>query len=89
LLDIWEEFLFILGEETKGEAVNRWLDGSGGKDEGAPGVFTYWERLVESPGEGVEIGGVRGGGGGFVGDGQGDGATRVDSSSEAKREEAV
>ena len=52
-------------------------------------VLTYWEGLVEGPGEGVEVGGVRGGGGGFVGDGQRDGATSVDSSGEAKGEEAV
>jgi len=65
------------------------LNGSRGEDEGAPGVFTYWEGLIEGRGEGVEVGGVRGGGGGLVGNGQGDGATRVDTSGEAKGEEAV
>jgi len=65
------------------------LDGSGGEDKGAPGVFTYRERLIEGPGEGVEVGGVGGGGGCFVSHCQGDGTTRVDSSREAKREEAV
>ena len=65
------------------------MNGSGGENEGAPGVFTYWEGLIEGPGEGVEVGGVRGGGGGLVGNGQGDGASRVDSSREAKGEEAV
>jgi len=69
--------------------VNGWSNGSRGEDEGAPGVFSYREGLIEGPGEGVEIGGVRGGGGCFVGDGQGQGATRVDSSSEAWGEEAV
>ena len=39
------------------------LDGRGGEDEGAPGVFTYWEGLIEGPSEGVKVGGVRGGGG--------------------------
>jgi len=72
-----------------GEAVNGQLNGSRGVDEGAPGVFTYWEGLIEGPGEGVEVGGVRGGWGGFVCDGQGDRATRVDSSGEANGEEAV
>jgi len=65
------------------------LNGSGGEDEGAPGVVPYWEGLVEGPGEGVEVRGVRGGGGGFVADGQRDGATWVNSSGEAKGEEAV
>jgi len=65
------------------------LDGCGGEDEGALGVFTYCERLIEGPGEGVDIGGVRGGGGGLVGNSQGNGAPRVDSSGEAKGEEAV
>jgi len=65
------------------------LDGRGGEDKGAPGVVSYWEGLVEGPGEGVEVRGVRGGGGGFVGDGQRDGATRVNGSSKAKGEEAV
>ena len=65
------------------------MNGSRGEDEGAPGVFTYREGLIEGPGEGVEIGGVRGGRGCFVSDGQGDGAMRVDSSREAKGEEAV
>ena len=65
------------------------MDGSRGENEGAPGVFTYWEGLVEGPGEGVKIWGVRGGGGGFVGDGQGDRAARVDGCREAKGEEAV
>ena len=65
------------------------MNGGRGEDQGAPGVFAYWERLIEGPGERVEVGGVRGSGCGFVGDGQGDGATRVDSSREAKREEAV
>jgi len=89
LPDIWEEFLFILVEETQGEAVNGKLNGSRGEDEGAPGVLAYWEGLILGPGEGVEVGGVRGGWGGFVGDGQGDGASRIDSSGEAKGEEAV
>ena len=62
---------------------------SGGEDEGTPGVFTYREGLIEGPGEGVEVGGVRGSGGGFVGYGQGHGPTRVDSSREAKGEKAV
>jgi len=65
------------------------LNGSGGEDEGTSGVFTYWEGLIGGPGEGVEVRGVGGGAGGLVGDGQRDGATRVDSSREAKREEAV
>ena len=56
--DIWEEFLFILGEEAKGEAMNGKLNGSRGEDEGAPGVFAYREGLIEGPGEGVEVGGV-------------------------------
>ena len=60
------------------------MNGRGGEDEGAPGVVSYWEGLVEGPGEGVEVGGVRGGGGGLVSDSQGDGASRVDSSREAK-----
>jgi len=38
-------------------------------------VFAYSEGLVEGPGEGVEVGGVGCCGGGFVGDGQGDGAS--------------
>jgi len=59
------------------------LNGCGGEDEGAPGVVPYREGLVEDPGEGVEVRGVRGGGSGLVGDGQRDGATRVDSSGEA------
>jgi len=50
LPDIWEEFLFILGEETEGEAVNSQLNGCGGEDEGAPGVFSHREGLVEGPG---------------------------------------
>jgi len=65
------------------------LNSCGGEDEGAPGVVPYWEGLVEGPGEGVKVRGVRGGGGGFVGDGQRDGATRVNSSGEAEGEEAV
>jgi len=65
------------------------LNGGWGEDKGTPGVVTYWEGLVEGPGDGVEVGGVLGGWGGFVGDGQGDGATRVDSSGEAKGEKAV
>jgi len=34
------------------------LNGSRGEDEGAPGVFTYWEGLIEGAGEGFEVGGV-------------------------------
>jgi len=45
--------------------------------------------LVEGPGEGVKIGGVRGGGGGLVGYGEGDRASRVDGGGEPQREEAV
>ena len=65
------------------------MDGSWGEDEGAPGVFAYWEGLIEGPGEGVEIWGVGCCGGGFVGDRQGDGASRVDSGGEAEGEKAV
>jgi len=65
------------------------LNGSGGENKGAPGVFTYWEGLIDGPGEGVKGGGVGGCGGAFVGDGQADRASRVDSSGEAKGEEAV
>jgi len=64
--------------------VNGLLHGCGGEDESAPGVIAYREGLVEGPGEGVEVAGVGSGGGGLVGDGQGDGATRVDSGREAK-----
>ena len=60
------------------------MNGGGGEDEGAPGVLTYWVGLIEGPGERVEVWGVGGGGGGFVGDCQRDGATRVNSSGEAK-----
>jgi len=65
------------------------LNGCRGEDKGAPGVFPYRERLVEGPCEGVEIWGVGGGGGCLVGDGQGDGASMVDSSRETQGEEAV
>jgi len=44
---------------------------------------------VEGPGGGVEVWGVRGGWGALVGDGQGDGASTVDSSRETQGEEAV
>jgi len=60
-----------------------------GRGQGCTRGFTYREGLIEGPGEGVKVGGVRGGGGGFVGDGQGDGATRVDSSGEAEGKVAV
>jgi len=60
-----------------------------GEDKGTPRDFSYWERLVKGPGEGVEVWGVRDGGGGLVGDGYGDGASRVDSSRETQGEEAV
>ena len=65
------------------------MDGGWGEDEGAPGVFSYREGLVEGPGGGVKVGGVRSGRGGFVSDSQGDGATRIDGSGEAQGEEAV
>ena len=65
------------------------MNGCRSEDEGTPRVFAYREGLVEGPGEGVEVGCVRSCWGGFVGDCQGDGATRVDSSGEAKGEEAV
>ena len=33
------------------------MNGGRGEDESAPGVVTYWEGLIEGPGEGVEVGG--------------------------------
>ena len=65
------------------------MNSCGGEHEGAPGVVSYWKRLVKGPGEGVEVRGVGGGGGGFVRDCQRDGATRGNSSGGAKGEEAV
>jgi len=49
--------------------VNGELNSCRGEDKGTPRVFPYRERLVKGPGEGVEVWGVRGGGGGRVGDG--------------------
>jgi len=89
LPEIWEEFLFILGEEAQWEAVDGQLNSCGGEDEGAPRVLPYLKRLVECSGEGIKIRGVRGGGGGSVGDGQRDGASGVDSSRETQGEAAV
>jgi len=81
--------LLHLGGGTVGGGRG-WLVGRRwGRGRGCPRVVSYWEGLVEGPGEGVEVRGVRGGGGGFVGNGQRDGATRVNGSGEAKGEEAV
>ena len=38
LPEIWEEFLFILGEEAERKGVYRQLYSCGGKDELGPGV---------------------------------------------------
>ena len=65
------------------------MDGGWSEDEGAPGVFTHRERLVEWLREGGEIGGVGRGGGCLVGDGEGDSTTRVARGRETKGEEAV
>ena len=48
--------------------MNRELHGGRCEDKGTPGVVAYRARLVESVGQGSEVGGVRRGGGGFVGD---------------------
>jgi len=58
LPDIWKEFLFIVGEEAYWKAVNGQLNGCKGEDKSAPGVFAYRERLVEGPGEGIEVWGI-------------------------------
>jgi len=46
LTKIWEEFLFVLGEETKRESVYHQLYRGGGKHERGPGVLAHGEGLV-------------------------------------------
>ena len=75
LPEIWEEFLLILGEETDREGVDGQLYRHRGEDKLCPGVFANWKRLVEGPGEGLEVGGVGRGRSSLVGDGEGDGSS--------------
>jgi len=56
--EIWEVFLFIWWKESKWQTVNGQLNGGRGEYQGTPEVVAHWERLVEGPGEGVEVGGV-------------------------------
>jgi len=49
------------------------FDRGGGNDEGATGVFSYGEGLVEGPGEAIEVGGIGRGWCSFLGNGEGDG----------------
>jgi len=89
LPEIWEEFLFVLGEQGEREGVYCQLDGGGGVDKKSPGVFAHRERLVECPGAGVAVGGVGRGGCGLVCDSEGDCPADVHQGRETKREKAV
>jgi len=59
------------------------------EDQGAPGVFTHRERLVECPGNGDKVWGVGPCRSGLVGDREGDCPTWVAGGREAEREETI
>jgi len=58
LLEIWEVFLFILGEEMERESMYGQPYGGGGEEELGSGVFTHRKGMVEGPGKGFKVGGV-------------------------------
>jgi len=48
LPEIWEEFLFILGEETERDGMYCQLYGGGGKDKKSPGVLPTGEDWLSA-----------------------------------------
>jgi len=62
----------VLRKEGNWEGVDGELGFVGGEANGQPGSIPHWEGLVELGGKGVEVGCESGGGGGRVGDEEGD-----------------